>query len=75
MPKGGLVSAARFQFTLLKEPREPVAFESPHIRGIQDSVASWITRCGFRIPGTGFRIFGPWNVDSGIQWVVGFRIF
>ena len=32
MPKGGLVSAARFQFTLLKEPREPVAFESPHIR-------------------------------------------
>ena len=44
-------------------------------KGIQDSVASWITRCGFRIPGTGFRIFGPWNVDSGIQWVVGFRIF
>ena len=44
-------------------------------KGIQESVASWITRCGFRIPGTGFRIFGPWNVDSGIQWVVGFRIF
>ena len=29
---------------------------------------------GFRIPGTGKRIFFQWNVDSGSQSLVGFRI-
>ena len=49
-------------------------WDAPYTEGIQDSLGSWIPRCGFRITGTGFLTFGPWNVDSGIQWVVGFRI-
>ena len=44
-------------------------------KGIQDSLGFWIWRWGFRIPGTGFRIFCHWKLDSGFQilWSV-FRI-
>ena len=41
---------------------------------IQDSLECWIPRCGFRIPGTGLRIPCQWNLDSGFQSLVGFRI-
>ena len=42
--------------------------------GIQDSLGLWIVRRKFRIPGTGHRILYPWNLDSGFQSWVGFRI-
>ena len=37
-------------------------------KGIQDAygLAFWISRRGFRIPGTGFWCF-QWNMDSGFQ--------
>ena len=61
-------------YVTIEKPREPVTFWVAPYKGIQDSLGSWIPRRGFRIPGTGFRTFETWNVDSGIQWVVGFRI-
>ena len=45
-----------------------------HVMGIQDSLGLWIVRRKFRIPGTGHRILYPWNLDSGFQSWVGFRI-
>ena len=47
-------------------------------RLIQDSLdwteLDWIPGCGFRIPGTGFRILCQWNLDSRLQSLVGFRV-
>ena len=43
-------------------------------KGIQESLGFWIPHRGFWIQGTGFRILCHWNVDSGFQSVVGFRI-
>ena len=43
-------------------------------KGIQESLGFWIAHGGFWIQGTGFRILCHWNVDSGFQSVVGFRI-
>ena len=37
---------------------------------IQDSLGFWISRCGFRIAGTGFHIFCHWNLDSEFQSLV-----
>ena len=59
MPKGGLVSAARFQFTLLKEPREPVAFESPHIRE-----SKTVLDPGLHAVDSGFLGRGTWIQES-----------
>ena len=55
MPKAGLVSAARFHFTLLKEPREPVAFELPHIRE-----SKTVLHPGFHAVDSGFLGRGTW---------------
>jgi len=41
---------------------------------IQNSLGFWIPRRGFLILGTGFRILCQWNLDSGFQALVGFRI-
>ena len=41
---------------------------------IQDSLESWILRCGSRIPGTGFQILCQWKFDSVIQSLLGFWI-
>ena len=38
------------------------------------TVLDWIPLSGFQIPGTGFRILCQWNLDSGFQSLVGFRI-
>ena len=54
-----------FFFDYTKAPRE----------GIQNSLGFWIPRHGFRILGPGFRILCQWNLDSGFQALVGFRIF
>ena len=43
-------------------------------KGIRDSLVFWIPRHEFQIPGTGFHILCQWNLDSGFQWLVGFRI-
>ena len=43
-------------------------------KGIQDSLGSWIPRHRFLIPGPRFRILCQWNLDSGFQSLVGFRI-
>ena len=54
-------------------------------KGIQDRLGFWILdsalwtldwtlRFGFRIPVIGFRILCQWNLDSGYQSLVGFRI-
>ena len=59
MPKGGLVSAARFQFTLLKEPREPVAVESPHIRE-----SKTVLHPGLHDVDSGFLGRGTWIQES-----------
>ena len=56
MPKGGLVSAARFQFTLLKEP---VAFESPHIRE-----SKTVLHPGLHAVDSGFLGRGTWIQES-----------
>ena len=45
---------------------------SPHVR--EGSLVFWIPRHEFQIPGTGFHILCQWNLDSGFQWLVGFRI-
>ena len=42
--------------------------------GIQNSLGFWISFHGFLILGTGFRILCQWNLDSGFQALVGFRI-
>ena len=39
--------------------------------GIQDSLGFWIPSRGFRIPATGFRFRCQWNLDSGLQSLVG----
>ena len=59
MPKAGLVSAARFQFTLLKEPREPAAFESPHIRK-----SKRVLHPAFHAVDSGFLGRGTWIQES-----------
>ena len=66
MPKGGLVSAARFQFTLLKEPREPVAFESPHIRKSKTVLHPGLhaVDSGFQVLDSGFLGRGTWIQES-----------
>ena len=43
-------------------------------RESKKSLGFWIPHRGFWIQGTGFRILCHWNVDSGFQSVVGFRI-
>ena len=43
-------------------------------KGIRDSLVFSIPRHEFQIPGTGFHILCQWNLDSGFQWLVGFRI-
>ena len=43
-------------------------------KGIQDSLGFRIPRHGFQIPGTGFWILSPWNLDSGFQSLEGLRI-
>ena len=32
---------------------------------IRTGLVFWIPRCGFRVPGAGFRIFCQWNLDYG----------
>ena len=48
---------------------------SPNVKckRIKDSLGIWIPRRGFRILGTGLRIFCQWNVDFRFQSLVGFR--
>ena len=43
-------------------------------KGIQVSLGFWIPRHRFQIPGPRFRILCQWNLDSGFQSLVGFRI-
>ena len=43
-------------------------------KGIQYKLGFWIPRRGFRILGPGARILCQWNLDSGFQALVGFRI-
>ena len=45
-----------------------------HGKVIQDSLKFWIQRYGLQIPGNGFWIFCQWNLNSGFQSLVGFRI-
>ena len=56
------------------KPRPPSPPTHPPCKGIQDSLGFWIQRLGFRIQSTGFRILCQWNLDSGFQSSVGFRI-
>ena len=41
---------------------------------IQDGLGFGISRCGFRIPSTVFRIRSQWNLDSGFESLTGFGI-
>ena len=41
---------------------------------IQDSIGFWIPRHGFRIRGIRFPIPCQWNLDPGLQCLVGLRI-
>ena len=43
-------------------------------KGIQYCLGIWILCHRFRIPGLYSRIFCQWNLDSGLQAIVGFRI-
>ena len=43
-------------------------------KGIQYCLGIWILCHRFRIPGLYSRIFCQWNLDSGLQSIVGFRI-
>ena len=63
MPKAGLVSAARFHFTILKEPREPVAFESPHIRESKTMLDP-----GFHAVDSGFQVLDSRFLGRG-TWI------
>ena len=42
---------------------------------VLDSLCFWIPRYLFRTIGSGFRIPGQWNLDSGFQSLAGFRIY
>ena len=42
-------------------------------KGIQGSLGFSISRCGFQIPGNWIPVC-QWNLDSGFQSIVGFRI-
>ena len=65
-----------------ENPRQPWILDSilwipdSPCKSSQDSLAEfdWIPGCALRIPGTGFWIPCQWNLDSGLQSLVGFRI-
>ena len=59
-----------------KMKREETSYKdlSSDERESKKSLGFWIPHRGFWIQGTGFRILCHWNVDSGFQSVVGFRI-
>ena len=58
--------------TLCLSPRFCISFDP--CKEIQESLGFWISRRGFLISGTGFRILCPWNLDSGYQLSGGFQI-
>ena len=62
----------RIAFGFFSRTRHWLCF--PACKGIQQVLKFRIPRCGFWIPGTGFRIHGQWNLDSGFRSLVGFRI-
>ena len=67
------INGKRKPHTCRGESLNPALFYYTHVRESKTvSLGFWITR--HAVPGTGFRIFWQWNLDSGSQSQVGFRI-